>query len=40
MIKSFQNKETERMFSREVVKSFSPILHKQSWRKFALIDAA
>jgi proteic killer suppression protein len=40
MIKSFRNRETERIFNREQVKSFSPTLHKQAWRKLALIDAA
>jgi proteic killer suppression protein len=40
MIKSFRDKETERLFSRRYSQRFSPHLHCIVWRKLAILDAA
>lgn len=40
MIKSFRNKETERLFARQLSRRFSAHLHKAAWSKLALLDAA
>lgn len=40
MIKSFRDKETERLFSRQFSRRFPPDLHRIAWRKLAILDAA
>jgi toxin HigB-1 len=40
MIKSFRDKDTERLFSREFSKRFPPNLHRAAWSKLAILDAA
>jgi proteic killer suppression protein len=40
MIKSFRDKETERIFSRRFSRRFHPNLHRAAWRKLAILDAA
>ncbi|MEA3338951.1 MAG: type II toxin-antitoxin system RelE/ParE family toxin [Chloroflexota bacterium] len=40
MIKSFRDKKTERIFSRRFVKRFPRNLHRVSWRKLTILDAA
>ena len=40
MIKSFCDKETERLFSRQVSRRFPANLHQVAWRKLAILDAA
>jgi len=40
MIKSFRDKETERLFSRRVSRRLPPDLHRVAWRKLAILDAA
>jgi proteic killer suppression protein len=40
MIKSFRNKETERIFSRQFTRRFPSRLHRLAWRKLAILDAA
>jgi proteic killer suppression protein len=40
MIKSFGNKETERIFSRQYTRRFPTNLHRTAWRKLAILDAA
>jgi proteic killer suppression protein len=40
MIKSFRDKETERLFSRQFSRRFPPSLHRAAWRKLAILDAA
>jgi len=40
MIKSFRDKETRRLFSRQFSRRFSPNLHRIAWRKLAILDAA
>jgi proteic killer suppression protein len=40
MIKSFGNKETERLFSRQYPRRFPANLHRAAWRKLAILDAA
>jgi proteic killer suppression protein len=40
MIKSFRDKETERIFSRQFSRRFHPNLHRTAWRKLAILDAA
>jgi proteic killer suppression protein len=40
MIKSFQDKETERIFSRHFSRRIPPNLHRLAWRKLAILDAA
>jgi proteic killer suppression protein len=40
MIKSFRDKETERLFSRQYSRHFPANLHRVAWRKLAILDAA
>ena len=40
MIKSFANKDTARVFAREYVRRFAPVLHQVAWRKLAQLHAA
>ena len=40
MIKSFRDKKTERLFSRQFLRRFPPNLHRVAWRKLAILDAA
>ncbi|OPX96001.1 MAG: Toxin HigB-1 [Syntrophorhabdus sp. PtaB.Bin006] len=40
MIKTFQNKQTERVFLREVVPRLSQDLYRMALRKLLLLDAA
>ena len=40
MIKSFRDKETERVFARQFSRRFPSVLHRMAWRKLALLDAA
>jgi proteic killer suppression protein len=40
MIRSFRDKETERLFSRRFSWRFPPSLHRPAWRKLAILDAA
>ena len=40
MIKSFRDKATERIFSRRFVRRFPRNLHRVSWRKLMMLDAA
>jgi len=40
MIKSFRDKETERLFQRHFSKRLPPNLHRLAWRKLVQIDAA
>ena len=40
MIKSFRDKETRQLFSRQFSRRFSPNLHHIAWRKLAILDAA
>ena len=40
VIKSFHDKETERLFSRRFSRQFPPELHRIAWRKLAILDAA
>jgi len=40
MIKSFHDKETERIFSRYFSRQFPPDLHRVAWKKLAILDAA
>ena len=40
MIQSFGEKETERLFRREPVKSFSPSVRRPALRKLLILDAA
>lgn len=40
MIKSFRDKETERLFSRQFSRRFPQDLHRIAWRKLAVLDAA
>ena len=40
MIKSFADRDTERVFNREYVRRFPPALHAVAWRKLAQIHAA
>lgn len=40
MIKSFRDKETEKVFSRQFSRRFPTNLHGVAWRKLALLDAA
>ena len=39
MIKSFANKDTARVFAREYVRRFAPVLHQVAWRKLAQLHA-
>jgi proteic killer suppression protein len=40
MIKTFKNKETERLFARLPSKHFPPNLYRAAWKKLAILDAA
>lgn len=40
MIKSFADKYTENLFSRQMVKKYSPSILKTAYRKLLIIDAA
>jgi len=40
MIKSFRDKKTERIFSRQFSRRFPSNLHRVAWRKLAILDAA
>jgi len=40
MIKSFSNKETEKIFNREISQKLSSVIQKTALRKLLLIDAA
>jgi proteic killer suppression protein len=40
VIKSFRDKETEQLFSRQFSRRFPPGLHRASWKKLAVLDAA
>lgn len=40
MIRSFRDKETEKVFQREVSRKFSPALQHQGQRKLAILEGA
>jgi proteic killer suppression protein len=40
MIKTFRDKETERLFSRLPSKHFPSNLYRAAWKKLAILDAA
>ena len=40
MIKSFHDKETERLFGRQFSRRFPANLHRVAWNKLAILDAA
>jgi proteic killer suppression protein len=40
MIKSFRDKETEKIFSRQFSRRFPTDLHRTAWRKLVILDAA
>jgi proteic killer suppression protein len=40
MIKSFRDRETEKVFSRQFSRRIPTNLHRVAWRKLALLDAA
>ena len=40
MIKSFRDKETERLFDRQFSRRFPGNLHRIAWRKLAVLNAA
>ena len=40
MIRSFRDRETEKIFRRERVKRFSPAVQRVAQRKLAMLDAA
>jgi proteic killer suppression protein len=40
MIKSFQDRETEKVFSRKFSRRFPTDLHRTAWRKLVMLDAA
>ena len=40
MIKSFRDKETEKVFQRQFSKRLQPNLHRMAWRKLVQIDAS
>lgn len=40
MIKSFHDKDTERLFQRQFLRRFPSDLHRLAWRKLVQIDAA
>jgi proteic killer suppression protein len=40
MIRSFADKETERMFVRDRSPRFSPDLQREAWKKLAILHAA
>lgn len=39
MIKSFYDKDTEKLFARQFSRRFPPNLHTPAWRKLAILDA-
>jgi proteic killer suppression protein len=39
MIKTFRDKETERIFARQFSKRLPPNLHRLAWRKLAILNA-
>jgi proteic killer suppression protein len=40
MIKSFRDKDTERLFQRQFLRHFPPELHRLAWRKLVQLDVA
>jgi proteic killer suppression protein len=40
MIKTFRDKDTERLFSRHFSRRFPPNLHRVAWKKLAILEAA
>ena len=40
VIKSFRDKETEQLFSRQFSRRFPPGLQRAAWKKLAILDAA
>lgn len=40
MIKSFRGKESERLFDRQFSPRFPVQLHRQAWKKLAILNAA
>ena len=40
MIKSFRDRETEKLFSRQFSRRFPSNLHRVAWRKLVMLDAA
>ena len=40
MIKTFGDKETERLFFRYITRRFPPNLQRVTWQKLAILDAA
>jgi toxin HigB-1 len=40
MVKTFGDKETERLFSRNFSRRFPPEIHRKAWQKLAILDAA
>jgi proteic killer suppression protein len=40
MIKTFRDKDTERLFARQTPKKFPANLFRVAWRKLAILDAA
>ena len=40
MIRSFRDKETEKVFRREASRKFPPVLQRQAQRKLVLLDGA
>ena len=40
MIKSFRDRETERVFARRFSRRLPAALHRAAWRKLAMLDAA
>jgi proteic killer suppression protein len=40
MIKTFRDKDTERLFGRQAARKFPTAILKVAWRKLAILDAA
>ena len=40
MIRSFRDRDTQRIFERQFVRKFPRELHRTAWNKLALLDAA
>ncbi len=40
MIKTFRDKETEHLFTRQYIRRFPKDLHHSAWKKLAILDAA
>lgn len=40
MIKSFRDRETQKLFSRQYSRRFPTALHRTAWRKLAILDGA